>query len=40
VFQYRPAAKTFNLRLQFRKSDVDKSEVIEALEGILAELRS
>jgi ParB family transcriptional regulator, chromosome partitioning protein len=40
VFQYRPAAKTFNLRLQFRKSDVDKAEVIEALEGIIAELRS
>jgi ParB family chromosome partitioning protein len=40
VFQYRPPARTFNLRLQFRKSDVDKAEVIEALEGILAELRS
>ena len=40
VFQYRPPAKTFNLRLQFRKSDVDKNEVIEALEGILAELRA
>ena len=39
VFQYRPAAKTFNLRLQFRKSDVDPAEVIEALEGILADLR-
>lgn len=39
VFQYRPAEKTFNLRLQFRKSDVDKSEVIAALEGILEELR-
>jgi len=40
VFQYRPTAKTFNLRLQFRKADVDKAEVIEALEGILIELRS
>ena len=40
VFQYRPAAKTFNLRLQFRKSDVEKAEVIQALEGIIAELRS
>ena len=39
VFQYRPAAKTFNLRLQFKKSDVEKSEVIAALEGILDELR-
>lgn len=40
VFQYRPAAKTFNLRLQFRKSEVDKAEVIQALEGILDDLRS
>lgn len=39
VFQYRPPTKTFNLRLQFKKSDVDKKEVIAALEGILAELR-
>jgi ParB family chromosome partitioning protein len=39
VFQYRPPAKTFNLRLQFRKSDVDRSEVIAALESIIAELR-
>jgi ParB family chromosome partitioning protein len=39
VFQYRPPAKTFNLRLQFRKSDVDKSEVIAALEDIIRELR-
>jgi ParB family chromosome partitioning protein len=39
VFQYRPPAKTFNLRLQFRKSDVDKTEVIAALEAIISELR-
>jgi hypothetical protein len=39
VFQYRPPAKTFNLKLQFKKSEVGRSEVIEALEGILAELR-
>lgn len=39
VFQYRPPAKTFNLKLQFKKSDVDKSEVIAALEGIITELR-
>ena len=39
VFQYRPPAKTFNLRLQFRKSDVDRTEVIAALEAILDELR-
>ena len=35
VFQYRPPTKTFNLRLQFRKSDVDRDEVIAALEGII-----
>jgi ParB family chromosome partitioning protein len=40
VFQYRPAAKTFNLRLQFKKSEVDRAEVIEALEGIIRELRN
>ena len=39
VFNYRPAAKTFNLKLQFKKSDVDKTEVISALESIIAELR-
>jgi len=39
VFSYRPAAKTFNLKLQFKKSDVDKKEVISALESIIEELR-
>jgi ParB family chromosome partitioning protein len=39
VFQYRPPAKTFNLRLQFRKSDVERDEVISALEEIIRELR-
>jgi ParB family chromosome partitioning protein len=39
VFQYRPPAKTSNLRLQFRKSDVDRDEVISALEEIIRELR-
>jgi ParB family chromosome partitioning protein len=39
VFQYRPPTKAFNLRLQFRKGDVERAEVIEALESILAELR-
>jgi ParB family chromosome partitioning protein len=40
VFQYRPQTKAFNLRLQFRKSDVERSEVIAALEAIIRELRS
>jgi len=39
VFQYRPEAKTFNLRLQFRKSSVDRAEVIATLEAIIDELR-
>lgn len=39
LFQYRPPTKTFHLRLQFKKSDVDRTEVIAALEGIIAELR-
>ena len=39
VFQYRPQTKAFNLKLQFRKSDVDRTEVIAALEAIIAELR-
>ena len=39
VFEYRPPAKTFNLRLKFRKSEVDRSEVIAALEAIIEELR-
>jgi ParB family chromosome partitioning protein len=39
VFQYRPPTKTFNLRLQFKKSDVDRTEVIAALEAILEDLR-
>jgi len=39
VFQYRPPTKDFNLRLQFRKSDVDRTELIAALESIIADLR-
>jgi ParB family chromosome partitioning protein len=39
IFSYRPPTKAFALRLQFRRSDIDKSEVIAALEGIISELR-
>jgi ParB family transcriptional regulator, chromosome partitioning protein len=39
VFQYKPPTKSFNLRLQFKKSDVDRTEVIAALEAIISELR-
>jgi ParB family chromosome partitioning protein len=39
VFQYKAPSKAFKLRLQFRRSDVDRTEIIAALEGIIAELR-
>lgn len=39
IFSYKAPAKTFNLRLQFKKAHVDKTEVIAALEGIIKELR-
>ena len=39
VFAFRPPTKAFNLRLQFSKSRVNKDEIIDALEGILRELR-
>ena len=39
VFQYRPPTKSFKLRLQFTKSDVNRAELIAALEGIIADLR-
>jgi len=39
VFKYRPPTKAFDLRLQFRRSEIDRSEVIAALEAIIADLR-
>jgi ParB family chromosome partitioning protein len=39
VFQYKAPTRNFNLKLQFKKSEVDRTEVIAALEGIIAELR-
>lgn len=39
VFQYKAPTKSFALRLQFRKHDVDRTEVIAALEAIIADLR-
>ncbi len=39
VFSYRPENKAFNLKLKFRKGNVPRQEVIEALEGILKQLR-
>ena len=39
VFNYRPPTKAFKLHLAFAKSDVDRGEIISALEAILQELR-
>lgn len=39
VYQYRPDNKAFSLKLNFRKAQVPKEEIISALEGILATLR-
>ena len=39
VFAFRPSTKAFSLKLSFAKSRVNRDEVIEALEGILRELR-
>jgi ParB family transcriptional regulator, chromosome partitioning protein len=40
VFSFKPPTKTFQLRMSFKKGRVDKSEIIEALENILKELRT
>ena len=40
IFAFKPQTKAFNLRLSFTKARVDKSEIIEALEGIIRELKS
>src|SRR5687768_10235553 len=40
VFSFKPPAKTFQLRMSFKKGRVEKAEIIEALEAIIRELRS
>jgi ParB family chromosome partitioning protein len=40
VFNYRPENKAFSLKLNFRKSQVPKDEIISALERILEDLRA
>jgi ParB family chromosome partitioning protein len=40
VFNFRPPTKSFALRMSFRKGRVDKTEIIEALENIIKELRA
>ena len=39
TFKYIPPAKSFNLSLRFRKSKVDRSEIITALTDIIADLK-
>lgn len=39
TFKYHAPAKTFDLRLSFRKTQVGRAEIIAALEAILDELR-
>lgn len=40
IFQYRPTNQAFRLKLDFRKSDVAKDEIITALQTIIDELRN
>jgi ParB family chromosome partitioning protein len=40
VFRYQPREKTFNLALQFRKSQVPRDEIIRALQSIIEQLTS
>lgn len=39
VFQFKPRGGPFALSLQFKRSDVEREEVIEALEAVLKSLR-
>ena len=39
TFKYLAPTKTFDLRIQFRKSKVERAEIISTLESILDELR-
>jgi ParB family chromosome partitioning protein len=39
VFNYRPPTKAFKLHLSFAKSQVDRKEIISALEAIIQDLR-
>ena len=40
VFSFRPPTKSFRLRMSFSKARVDKTEIIEALENIVRDLRA
>jgi len=40
AYKFQPTSKAFTLNLQFRKSEVEREELIEALMAVIAELRS
>jgi hypothetical protein len=40
VFSYKAPTKAFKLQLRFTKSRVERDEVIQALEAIIADLRA
>ena len=40
VFAFRPPTKAFQLKMRFTKGRVEKTEIIEALEAIIQELRA
>jgi len=40
AFSYKPATKAFSLQLKFKKSQVERDELISALETIISDLRS
>lgn len=40
VFAWRAPQKTFDVKLRFKKSEVERAEVIAALESLLTELRT
>src|SRR5690349_20325763 len=40
IFAFKPPTKAFDLRLSFKKSKVEKDEIIDALENIIRELRN
>jgi ParB family chromosome partitioning protein len=40
VFAFKPPTKAFDLKLSFKKTKVEKDEIIEALENIVRDLRT
>jgi ParB family chromosome partitioning protein len=40
IFSYKAPTRDFNLKLQFKKSQVQRDEIIDALMAIIRELRS